>query len=168
MLTIKDNFLDKKDFDDLTYIVLKWGQFPWYLNHGVSYEDDGKIQFTHLMYKEGKFQSSFTLGGLDIFKEQLNIKEIVRAKFNLLFKTEKIYEHLMHTDIQNPEPNTQTAILYLNTNNGYTKFENGEKVSSVANRLVVFDATIPHAGTTNNCDSPYRAVLNLNFIPKEK
>ena len=48
------------------------------------------------------------------------------------------------------------------------EFENGEEVSSVANRLVMFDATIPHAGTTNNCDTPYRAVLNLNFIPKEK
>lgn len=168
MLEIKENFLSKNDFDDLTYIVLKWGQFPWYLNHGVSFEDDGKIQFTHLMYKDGKFQSSFTLGGLDIFKELLNIKEIVRAKFNLLFRTEKVYEHLMHTDIKNPAPNTKTAILYLNTNNGYTKFANGEKVTSVANKLVMFDADIPHAGTTNNCETPYRAVFNLNFIPKEK
>ena len=119
------------------------------------------------MYKDKKFQSSFTLGGLDIFKDKLNIKEIVRAKFNLLYRTEKIQEHGMHIDIEKPADKSKTAVLYLNTNNGYTKFESGEKITSVANRLVLFDATMPHAGTTNSCKQPYRAVLNLNYIPKE-
>ena len=31
-----------------------------------------------------------------------------------------------------------TSILYMNTNNGYTIFENGDKVESVENRLVTF------------------------------
>tara|TARA_S200000501_G_C20642598_1_gene663890 strand:+ start:53 stop:580 length:528 start_codon:yes stop_codon:yes gene_type:complete len=165
MLEIKDNFLEEKDFVDLHYITLLWGKFPWYLNHGVSYKDDGMVQFTHLLYKDNKFQSSFTLGGLDIFKEKLNIKKIVRAKFNLLYRTEKIVEHLMHVDLEDAPKETKTAILYLNNNNGYTRFENGEKVTSVANRLVLFDADVSHGGTTNNCDQPYRAVFNLNYIP---
>ena len=119
------------------------------------------------MYKDGKFQSSFTLGGLDIFKEKLKIKEIVRAKFNLLYRTEKIIEHLMHVDIEDAPKGTKTAILYLNNNNGYTRFKTGEKVGSVANRLVLFNADMPHGGTTNNCNQPYRAVFNLNYIPKD-
>ena len=81
-----ENFLDKKDFNDLKDILTS-PKFPWYLNHGVSYIDDGLIQFTHTIYKDNEFISSFTLGGLDIFKEKLQIVSLVRAKFNLLHRT---------------------------------------------------------------------------------
>ena len=158
-----DNFLDKKDLDDLKEIILD-PSFPWALNHGVSYADDGHIQFTHTVYKDNEFKSKFTLGGLDIFKEKLEIISLVRAKFNLLPRNEKIIEHQEHIDIPTPPDNLKTAILYLNTNNGYTKFENGDKVSSVENKLIIFNAKLKHSGTTNSCDAPYRVVLNLNYF----
>jgi len=54
-------------------------------------------------------------------------------------------------------------VLYLNTNNGYTLFEDGRQVDSVANRIVFFDATLPHSGV--HCtDTEQRIVLNLNMI----
>ena len=56
-----------------------------------------------------------------------------------------------------------TCIYYLNTNNGYTLFEDGSKIESVANRLVLFDANIKHAGTSCT-DALYRAVINFNFL----
>ena len=40
----------------------------------------------------------------------------------------------------------------MNTNNGYTKFETGEQVQSVENRLVTFSNHVQHTGSTNNCD----------------
>ena len=46
-----------------------------------------------------------------------------------------------------------TSILYMNTNNGYTKFETGETVQSVENRLVTFSNHVQHTGSTNNCDT---------------
>ena len=55
-------------------------------------------------------------------------------------------------------------ILYLNTNNGYTKFEDGTKVISEENKLIIFDAGQKHSGTTNSCDAPYRLVFNLNYF----
>ena len=163
-MKIIDNFLDKNDFRDLQNIVLS-ADFPWYLNHGVSYKgDDSGIMFTHLMYKNDTFNSSFTLGGLEIFKEKLNIVSLVRAKINLLHRTEEIIEHHSHIDIENPPNDLKTAILYLNTNNGYTKFATGEKVDSVANRLITFKGSLEHFGTTNSCDAPYRVVFNLNYF----
>ena len=162
-MRIIENFLDEKDFKDL-YSILISDQFPWYLNHGVSYAgDDSGILFTHSVYKNNQFNSTFTLGGLDIFKEKLGIVSLVRAKFNLLQKTHKIIQHEPHIDIPNPPNDLKTAILYLNTNNGYTQFES-RKVSSVANRLVVFKGSQSHFGTTNSCDAPYRIVLNLNYF----
>ena len=60
-----------------------------------------------------------------------------------------------------------TAIYYLNSNNGSTVFkDSGDKVESVANRLIVFDGSIEHAGTSCTDDSR-RVVLNINYIPSE-
>ena len=44
------------------------------------------------------------------------------------------------TDIEN----SLTSILYINTNDGYTKFEDGTIVESVENRLVTFDSRMKH------------------------
>ena len=158
-----DNFLAPDDFKDFKDIVLS-ANFPWYLNHGVTYSNDGEIMFTHTIYKNDTFKSSFTLGGLDIFKEKLNIVSLVRAKINLLPRTEKIVEHLPHVDITNAPQGIKTAILYVNSNNGYTKFKTGEKIGSVENRLITFDGKLQHFGTTNSCDAPYRVVFNLNYF----
>jgi hypothetical protein len=158
-----DNFLKLSDLKDLKEVILD-PTFPWALNHGVSYPEDGHIQFTNTIYKDNEFKSTWTLGGLDIFKEKLKIISLVRAKINLLPRTEKIIEHQAHIDIPNPPDNLKTAILYLNTNNGYTKFENGDTVSSVENKLIIFDTKLKHSGTTNSCDAPYRVVFNLNYF----
>ena len=158
-----DNFLKTEDLKDLKDVILD-ATFPWALNHGVSYPDDGHIQFTHTIYKDNEFKSTFTLGGLDIFKEKLGIVSLVRAKLNLLPRADKIIEHQAHIDIPNPPSNLKTAILYLNTNNGYTKFESGEKITSVENKLIIFNAKEKHSGTTNSCEQPYRVVLNLNYF----
>ena len=66
--------------------------------------------------------------------------------------------------VPKPPNNLKTAILYLNTNNGYTKFESGEKITSVENKLIIFNAKEKHSGTTNSCEQPYRVVLNLNYF----
>ena len=161
-MKIIDDFLSNEDLEDLKCIVLG-EKFPWYLNDGVSVPNDGHIQFTHQMYKNNKFISSYTLGGLDIFKEKLGFEKILRAKFNLLHHSNEIIEHAFHTDLENPDSNVKTAILYLNTNNGYTIFRNGDKVESVENRLVLFDGHLEHAGSTCT-DKRYRAVFNLNFV----
>tara|TARA_Y100000592_G_scaffold99659_1_gene176522 strand:- start:1264 stop:1758 length:495 start_codon:yes stop_codon:yes gene_type:complete len=159
-VTVIDSFLDKSDLEDLKSIVLS-DYFPWYLNDGVSFPGDGEIQLTHTTFKDGNFVSSYTLGGLDIFKEKLNFQTIIRAKFNLLNRTPTLIEHGLHTDIQDTD-NAKTAILYLNTNDGYTRFEDGKKIESVENRLVLFDANIKHGGTSCT-NKRYRAVFNLNY-----
>ena len=55
-----------------------------------------------------------------------------------------------------------TAILYLNTNNGYTEFKSGDKVKSVSNRVVVFDSNLKHR-TVTCTDQKTRIVINFNY-----
>jgi hypothetical protein len=89
----------------------------------------------------------------------------MKAKANVNFVTSEIIEHGLHIDI---EPHSlgeamTTAIYYVNSNDGYTLFEDGTKVESVANRLVKFPCNTKHTGTSCT-DQRYRMVINLNYI----
>ena len=56
-----------------------------------------------------------------------------------------------------------TAIFYLNTCNGYTKFrKSGKKIKTVANRMVIFDSNLEHAAFSQT-DEKVRVVINFNY-----
>jgi hypothetical protein len=59
-----------------------------------------------------------------------------------------------------------TAIYYLNGNNGYTEFEDGTKIETVSNRIVIFDGLKKHRGVSQT-DTTFRYVINLNFIEQK-
>ena len=60
----------------------------------------------------------------------------------------------------------QTAIFYVNSNNGYTEFETGEQIRSLPNRMVTFPSNIKHRGVSS-INSKERYVINFNwFIPE--
>ena len=90
-------------------------------------------------------------------------KALIRIKANAYPKNgNKIIKHRPHID---HDFEHKGAIFYLNTNNGYTKFETGEVVKSVRNTFVEFDNGIKHTGAT--CTDNYRRlVLNVNYIKK--
>ena len=51
-----------------------------------------------------------------------------RLKINLNPTAHKVFEHGYHTDLPIV---SNTALFYLNTNDGYTAFETGTKVDSI-------------------------------------
>ena len=58
---------------------------------------------------------------------------------------------------------SRTAIFYVNTNDGYTEFEDGTKIESKENRIVIFPTLIKHSGVTCT-DQQNRVVINFNYI----
>ena len=70
---------------------------------------------------------------------------LLRIKANLQPQTEKVIEDPLHVDVG---CKSTTAILYVNTCDGYTHFKDGTKVKSVANRLVIFPSQTYHGGTS--------------------
>ena len=56
-----------------------------------------------------------------------------------------------------------TSIFYVNTNNGYTELETGEKIESVANRLVTYPLNMKHSGVTQT-DTQQRVLINFNYL----
>jgi len=164
MIETKDNFLDNDEFNKLVKEFTS-DRLAWFLQHDIV-DNDGHIQMTHIIYDD-KSPQSHMWNFMSTLIQQLNVCSIIRIKANLLFRTEKIIEHGMHIDISEAPSIAKTAVLYLNTNNGYTKFEDDTKVESVANRIAIFPNSLRHTSSTNICKTPYRLVLNIDYIESE-
>ena len=57
----------------------------------------------------------------------------------------------------------KSAIFYINTNNGLTVLEDGTEIKSVANRLLLFNASEPHHSTTTSNENR-RVNINFNYL----
>ena len=167
---IIDNFLNPDDFLDIQKIMLG-EECPWYYMENIDTLDDvDKFQFTHAFYDQelGGWLSEYRL---NLICQKLKIKEprLYRIKANLLTKTPEIVVNTFHTDIQENTDSYTTSILYMNTNNGYTEFEDKSRknlchtyVKSKANRLLSFPSGMKHRGTSCT-DKKVRVVINFNY-----
>ena len=157
-IKIIDNFLNEDDLNNLKNQFLNYN-FPWYFQEGVVFEKDGDFQYTHTFFNNNKINSDY-FDLLKPFLSLLNIKSIVRIKLNLTTKENTIRKFDLHTDVPFI---CNTAIFYLNNNNGKTVFNNKKEIESVENRIVIFPSNLEHMGTTHT-DTNYRMVLNLNYF----
>ena len=97
---------------------------------------------------------------IDRWNQDYGLRSLIRVKGNVYPWTETVKEHGFHTDYTFEN---RGAILCLNTCNGYTLFEDGTKVDSVANRLYLFDPQQKHcSSTTSNAMGRYN--ININFL----
>ena len=168
-MQIIDNLLNEEDFNTLHDTMMS-NEFPWYWSWTKTRDpfDEGgdycvhNCQFVHHFFRDLSISTNHWYLIKPIV-EYLNPSAFLRIKANITMATPQIIETYMHTDISGVE-NWKTALFYLNTNDGYTKFEHGEKVETVANRLVIFDGDTLHCGTTHT-NEKYRAVINFNYFP---
>jgi uncharacterized protein YecE (DUF72 family) len=171
-MNVVDNFLDKSEYNHIIGSTVTQ-QFPWYFN-SKKIDDvniDYNFQFVHNVIQNGKIDSPVTFEVLKPLLNKLKPKGLIRIKLNLTTKTSKIIKYPLHRDInvkdekdieQLKKDNYKVAIFYMNSNNGYTYFENKKKVKSVANRLLKFDNIMNHSGTTCT-DENQRVVININY-----
>ncbi len=158
------NFLPKKDFKTLKE-HMESSRFPWFFNPSVVSKwpvEDNYFQFTHTFYHSGRWDSD-SKWILDPILEKIKPLSILRIKANLNPREHKHTEHGLHVDFKSDNAKITTAIFYVNTNNGYTRFEDGEKVKSIANTWCEFPSDRQHTGSTCT-DQKKRIVINFNYI----
>ena len=168
-IKIEDNFLAQVEFDKIHKMIMG-SQFTWLFSNSIDFKGDvDKFQFTHNFYKNAA-PTSDSIKMLESILEIIQPTAIVRIKANLLTRTPNIIENEFHVDLGDgsgkmPEKlkHLTTSIFYANTNNGYTKFEDGTKVESVANRMVTFPTNMKHKGTSCT-DEQTRVVVNFNYF----
>jgi len=161
-ITIYDDLLPDPDY--LLNSMLS-PQFNWHFGRGVVYDsmcdELDNYQFGNVMYQNMTPKSDeFGLVNGILNYSKLKIAALIRVKANLNTRTHKIIKHGFHVDL--PYPCT-TAIYYVNTCNGFTEFEDGTVVESVANRFVTFPSSLKHTGTTCT-DQKARMVINFNYF----
>ena len=163
-MKITDNFLSDGEFKSIQD-WLTGEDFHWYFNNSIANQKQGldQFQFVHPFYDVAKPSLSKFSSFLYPFLTKLNAKYIFRIKANLRPRTSTAVLSDFHTDMS---LNQQTGIFYINTNNGYTKFQDNtlDDVPSVANRFLTFSGQLKHAGASPT-DINNRIVLNVNYIP---
>jgi hypothetical protein len=159
-MNIIDDFLNLEDLQFLESIIDN-PFFPWFFQK-EQVKDDSPY-FCHILYCNDLSQSEFYPKVLGIFKNYIKWISLYRLNVNLSAKINSASN--FHTDTSGQEDETKmtSAIFYLNTNNGYTEFEDGSTVDSVRNRFVTFPTNIPHRAV-GQTDTDKRIVLNFNYI----
>ena len=163
-MKIEDDFLDQKHFDKLQKPIMG-DYFTWLFRDFVTDKENKKdpnFQFIHVVYYKSVVDP-ITMQVLEPVLQKIGAQGLHRIKINLQTQTSKIIENEFHTDIhEDSDDGWLTAILYMNTNNGYSKFEDGTVVESVANRMVTFPAKRRHKGSSCT-DEKRRVVINFNY-----
>jgi len=170
-MTVKvyDNFLSKESHEHLCKVMILNQEFSMYFHDNVINTIDEKFNFywnwyaTHTFYLDDRPVSDH----YDVLKnilgnkvmEVTNTKTFTRIRLNFYPYTETLKEHSRHID----KDYSHTAGIYcLNTCDGFTRFEDGSIVESVANRFYTFDGSQQHnSSTTTNSKGRYNINFNL-------
>jgi len=159
MIQIIDNFLPEEEFKSIQSIMMS-DEFFWYYVLGCATTGKGEdgYHMTHTFFEPPQGPNSPHCDMWKPMMKRIKISEVMRIKANMILKTpEPFYSHYHSDNI-----GEKTGLLYINTNNGYTEFENGVIVNSVANRYLSFDTYSIHRGVTCT-DEMRRVVVNFNY-----
>jgi len=171
-ITIEDNFLNSELLSKIQEVMMGPYLFAWYYSTDVDYANDehntNTFQFIHMFYQNSAPQEKISV--VSGILERIKPIAILRIKANLSTRTPHIVENKFHTDIGGIDSQLNqwtTSVFYVNSNDGYTEFEDGTKVESVANRLVSFPADMEHRGTSCTNEN-IRVIINFNYMRANK
>lgn len=156
---IVENFLPEDEFENIKNVLLG-SSFPWYFSTYVATANDNSDKyFLHTLYENNTVNSDYFYVVNPIL-QKLDVKALCRIKANLYVGSPKLIEHAPHTDFLFTHSG---FILYLNTNDGYTKLADGTKIASIANRGLFFNPMELHS-STNCTTTACRANITINYF----
>ena len=170
---IFDNFLSPQDFtnikNEITALEFQWSFSP-HVDHPEESPTPG--QFVHTVYYGGVPASDFYNRLAPILEHKLDCCCLYRIKANLQPRLPEPFTYMYHSDLEydfdfESAAHWTTAIFYINTNNGYTQFKNGETVDSIENRLITFPAVMKHRSVSQT-DTQTRIVINFNYLKRKE
>ena len=167
MIKVFDDVLSSEEFTTINNILNpeESGSFPWYwckiLAKGEEMGDPLRNWFFYHMYYDNHGWVSNEASLLEPLLNKMVVRSLIRIKANIYPATEKIHRQGFHVD--NAYQDALTAIYYVNSNNGYTEFEDGTRIDSIANSLIIFPSSMKHSGTSTT-DTNCRVNINFNYF----
>mgnify|MGYP003678186823 FL=1 len=172
-MKIIKNALPKEEFLKIQNL-LESDEIPWYYNKEQvekkdvkqlydGYTSDNESYFSHQFYSNDMPSSSFYTNILPLINFIKPIS-LINVRANLNVNKNRINFSGWHRDMyRNNKFNHNTAIFYINTNNGYTELKNNRKINSEDNKLLIFDSKELHRAHQQT-DTDRRVVINLNYF----
>lgn len=158
-----DNFLDEEKLDKVKKSI-NHTNFPWFYESQISKPNlestNYKFYLTHTCYINSKPNSELYEEIGQLFFDELKMKSMLRMKVNFYPNQGSFEEHDPHVDYHYPH---KGAIFSLNTCNGYTKLNDGTKIDSIENRMLIFDSSLKHC-STNTTNTNRRLNINFNYF----
>ena len=162
---IIDNFLPKEEFEFLRKIIIESSEMPYYFQPTINHHhdtSDSKFYMTHMLFDyNGKdYVHSNFYPYFKIISEKLDVKSLIRMKVNLYPKTDTLEVHEPHIDYEYLH---KGCLFSFNTCDGFTILEDGTRIESVENRVLLFEAHRPHS-STNCTNAKARFNININYF----
>ena len=167
-MEVIQNFLSKEAHDKIKTVMCNYDkfdhvEFPWYLSRNVASTEsnnDKEFYMYHPFYWDHAPASQWFNELLLPLMQELQPRSLMRVKGNLYPGTETILEHEPHVD---DTFSHRGALYFVNTNDGYTTLNDGTKVNSVENSVLLFDPSEPHFSSTCT-DDKFRVTINVNYF----
>ena len=160
MIKVIDDFLDPVLFIELQDKVFA-STIGWYFTDFVADKEDNEhFYFEHWFYNFDGIMSDRFDDLLAPVLSKLDCNKLLRAKLNLFTRQSENVFHGKHIDLTD-RPDTTTATLHMNTNNGGT-WTADEVIGSVENRLVIMSGDVEHSSISQT-DEKVRILYNINY-----
>jgi hypothetical protein len=166
---IFNNFLDQEVFLEIKKFIMsprcQW-RYVNYIAHKDGRDNDNDGYFVHSFKDchpqtfEDRYPESPHFPLIAKILDKIQYQNILRIRSSLYPRRDVQKPDPFHIDYNFPH---RVCIFYVNTNNGYTMFENGEKIPSVENQLATFDGSEKHCSVVQT-DTPARYIVNINIL----
>ena len=164
-MQVNQNFLEEKYISSVVKDLVWNPNFPWYFLEEVNSnqtEEQYKTHWygSHTGYINDTPLSDLHRGMIKAMKKIPDFHTTLKVKANFYPQTHEIIEHARHVDY---EFECKGAILSLNTCDGFTRLEDGTKIPSIRNQMLLFDASKEHnSSTTTNAKGRFN--ININYL----
>ena len=166
---IYNNFLDQEVFLEIKKFIMsprcQW-RYVNYIAHKDGRDNDKDGYFVHSFKDchpqtfEDRYPESPHFPLIAKILDKIKYQNILRIRSSLYPRRDVQKPDPFHIDYNFPH---KVCIFYVNTNNGYTMFENGEKIPSVENQLATFDGNEKHCSVVQT-DTSARYIVNINIL----
>jgi len=166
---IFNNFLDQEVFLEIKKFIMsprcQW-RYVNYIAHKDGRDNDNDGYFVHSFKDchpqtfEDRYPESPHFPLIAKILDKIQYQNILRIRSSLYPRRDVQKPDPFHIDYNFPH---RVCIFYVNTNNGYTMFESGEKIPSVENQLATFDGSEKHCSVVQT-DTPARYIVNINIL----
>jgi len=159
---IKNNFLPDDRFLFIEDAVNS-NEFPYYWQgQATDVEADGIYLWSHRLFdidEKGILSNAYEYIIPSIIKNLPDFNKLLRAKVNLYTNQNKKLLSPWHVDLLCPH---KVALFSIDTNNGYTEFEDGKLYKSEKNTILLFNGKLKHRAAIQT-DTDKRININIDY-----